>query len=221
MPNHCENDLHITGPADQVAALLAHIGADQTPPKFDFDTLIPYPSPFREMDAEYEIISRAGDAAGDAATGGWPAMDDPDAAQKRVVYRKAQQSAMVSLAQQYRKKWNTDRDGFNSGGYEWRIRHWGTKWGAYDVARRDYDGDVIVTFQTAWSPPALALISALHRLFPQCNLELEYFERGMGYCGGASWWSAEWHDSEDGTPWEAGKVSNEWRSEEYRGCRGG
>lgn len=52
MPNHCENDLYISGPADQVAALLTLIGADQTPPKFDFNALLPYPAKFAERDAE-------------------------------------------------------------------------------------------------------------------------------------------------------------------------
>jgi len=52
MPNHCENDLYISGSDADVAALLALIGADQEPPKFDFNALIHYPEKFRQMDAE-------------------------------------------------------------------------------------------------------------------------------------------------------------------------
>lgn len=54
------------------------------------------------------------------------------------------------------------KDGFNSGGYEWRTENWGTKWGGYEVVRRDYLG-VCVSFQTAWSPPS-PIVIALHKL---------------------------------------------------------
>lgn len=88
------------------------------------------------------------------------------------------------------------KDGFNSGGYEWRIKNWGTKWGAYNVKRRDYGG-VCVTFQSAWSAPA-PVIEALHKLFPKCSLHLEWFERGMEKCGGFSCVSEDaWWDESD------------------------
>lgn len=40
----------------------------------------------------------------------------------------------------YKAKWGTDKNGYNSGGYEWCQDAWGTKWNAYAVARRDYCG---------------------------------------------------------------------------------
>ncbi len=46
MPNWCENDLYIKGPSDQVAALLAAVGADKLPPNFDFEAVLPYPPKF-------------------------------------------------------------------------------------------------------------------------------------------------------------------------------
>lgn len=156
MPNHCHNDLYIDGPKEQVAALLALIGADAEVPAFDFNKVIPMPSQFE------------------------------------------------------------GHDGFNAGGYEWCIANWGTKWGAYNVARRDYGG-ACVTFQTAWGP-SKQVVLALHKLFPLCNLHLEFFERGMEFTGGMSALSEdEWYED---SPWQAGVASSEWNGK-YRGHRGG
>lgn len=59
MPNHCHNDLYISGPTDEVAALLKLVGADQTPPAFDFSAVIPYPENFRKLDEDSKTLGRA------------------------------------------------------------------------------------------------------------------------------------------------------------------
>lgn len=56
MPNHCHNDLWIRGNTEDVANLLAYIGADKEQPAFDFNTLIPYPEKFKQMDQEMEAV---------------------------------------------------------------------------------------------------------------------------------------------------------------------
>lgn len=175
MPNHCENDLYINGPKDQVDALLSLIGADKEQPEFNFEVLIPYPAEFAQRDADARSLSR----------------------------------------EDFLEKYGDNRDGFNSGGYEWRLEHWGTKWGAYDVARRDYGG-VCLSFQTAWSP-APRVIEEMHRKFPALSLSLEYFECGMGFSGGVRFDSEEYADDD----WVAGVPSQQWHSDEYRGTRGG
>lgn len=181
MPNHCHNDLWISGPSEDVAKLLAHIGADKEEPEFDFNTLIPYPERFAQMDSEAEEAIKSPEA--------WEA---------------------------YKAKWGTDRDGYNSGGYEWCHDAWGTKWNAYDVARRDYCG-ICLTFQTAWSPPQPVIV-ALAKMFPTVTLSLEFFERGGAFTGGFTLWSEEdWYEDE---PWQAGMISDEWKGK-YKGQRGG
>lgn len=141
MPNHVENDLYLTGPADEVEALLKRIKADEN--KFDFCTIIPYPKIYADLDEESRTLGY----------------------------------------QEFRKKYGPDaKDGFNSGGYEWCVQNWGTKWNAYHVEVSEGK----ITFQTAWSPP-LPVIRELHRQFPHVTLELEYFERGMGFCGGVTY----------------------------------
>ena len=43
----------------------------------------------------------------------------------------------------------------NSKWYKWAVKHWGTKWNAYDIEITDdsKNGELIYRFQTAWSPP--------------------------------------------------------------------
>jgi len=94
------------------------------------------------------------------------------------------------LAEEQRKLGNyTFQDGFNSGGYEWCRRVWGTKWGIYDCVRsiptsfgKRKKGTVFYTFQSAWSP-ATKIIFAMSQQFPTLNFKLKYYECGMQYKG--------------------------------------
>lgn len=190
MPNHCENDLYIRGIDEEVAAVLALVGADKTEIEFDFNAVIPYPEPFATMDREAEGFS-------------W-----------RIDGRESAEIARAA----YVSKYGHDKDGFNSGGIEWRLNNWGTKWNAYSIVRRDYEG-CCLTFQTAWAPPRQIII-ALGKRFPTVSFALEYFECGMCFCGGFQCLAEdEWYD--EAQPWSAGTVSDEWHLEGYLGRRGG
>ena len=81
------------------------------------------------------------------------------------------------------------KDGFNSGGYEWCVRHWGTKWPACRVeVEGPVTGDdgttleVTYHFDTAWSPPK-PVIERAAKLYPALRFELSYFERGAQFHG--------------------------------------
>lgn len=200
MPNHVENDLYIRGERANVDALLLHIGMYKPKPEFDFNTLIPYPDPFKAMDDDRESIP---DLVG-------VYRDNPE--------YPAMLAARNEAIDAYTAKWATPDDGYNSGGHEWCIKHWGTKWNAYDVARRDYDGSVCITFQTAWSPP-VPIIVELAKRFPTVTLSLEFFEHGMAFAGGFTCQCED--DHYDDEPWKPGKMTDVWETKEYRGHRGG
>ncbi len=71
------------------------------------------------------------------------------------------------------------KDGYNSGGYDWCIQNWGTKWNAYDVGF-SYDS---IYFCTAWSTP-LPIWAELSKRFPDLRLEVEYADEDRGNnCG--------------------------------------
>lgn len=202
MPNYCENDLYIQGARADVDALLLHVGMYKPQPEFDFNTLIPYPDRFRMMDDEAEAFN-------------WektPRLDDPERAFKLAELQK--------LKDAYTAKWGVESDGFNSGGYEWCCEAWGTKWGAGDVARRDYDGRACITFQTAWGPPVPVII-ALAKQFPLVTLTIEYFEHGGQFAGGFQCPSEKDYYDEEKQAWEPGLITDEWECKTYRGVRGG
>jgi len=203
MPNYCENDLWVRGDKADVDALLLHVGMYKPKPEFDFNTVIPYPEKYRQMDDERALF-------------GWeaqPRPDDPERAFKAAELKK--------LEQAYVAKWGTRHDGYNSGGYEWCHATWGTKWNAGDVARRDYDGRICISFQTAWGPP-IPVIIELAKRFPLVTLTIEFFERGMEVIGGFQCPSKDdYYDNEKGIEWEPGIVTDEWEFKGYRGVRGG
>lgn len=99
------------------------------------------------------------------------------------------------------------KDGYNSGGYEWCVENWNTKWNAQNPIMRNLHNRICISFSTAWNPP-IPVIAKLHQLFPQCSLHLEFFECGGAFCGGVSFLN------------EPGKATNKWESK-YLGCRGG
>lgn len=75
------------------------------------------------------------------------------------------------------------KDGFNSGGYEWRIEHWGTKWNADDaeIISADDVGATILFF-TAWAPP-IPIITRISEMFPNAAITMEFAEPLGGYRG--------------------------------------
>lgn len=114
MPNWTENELTITGP--NVQKVLEDIRSNSTTDEdariLDFDRIIPYPKIYKELDGrahEYEQKLLAIDK------------DDPE-----------RQDKLNALAAEYGVEPDAPwlKDGFNSGGYEWRCSQWGSKWNA-------------------------------------------------------------------------------------------
>lgn len=97
-------------------------------------------------------------------------------------------------------------DGFNAGGYDWCIQHWGTKWNVGDTVQlRRFARSVLFTFDTAWSPPT-PIVFALSERFPGFRFSLRYWEGGVGFQGHVVCKDGEVLDEDQ---------------REYRGRRGG
>jgi hypothetical protein len=98
-------------------------------------------------------------------------------------------------------------DGFNNGGYEWRLKNWGCKWNASkpEVYESKSGRYLLYTFDTPWSPPEPVIIEA-SRKFPRLKFRLRYYERAMGFQGKLVV--------------KAGKIIERWQKE-YHGDRGG
>ena len=79
------------------------------------------------------------------------------------------------------------KDGFNSGGYDWCLENWGTKWGIYDAVLVHKHagvrkGSLKYRFNSAWSPP-IPVILAMSKKYPSLKFTLKYYEGGMGFKG--------------------------------------
>ena len=102
--------------------------------------------------------------------------------------------------------------------YDWCCQNWGTKWGAYDVDFTPHTKrGALLSFRSAWSPPADQVFQALSEKFPDLTFEIEYFEGGAAYCGGMTFYAkseCEDYECEFGTP------TSKW-SGDYSGSRGG
>lgn len=64
-------------------------------------------------------------------------------------------------------------------GYDWQIKHWGTKWNACDVGHHDSG---LYSFETAWGP-AEAWMVTMSKQYPKLKFVLSYSEPGMGFMG--------------------------------------
>jgi hypothetical protein len=82
-------------------------------------------------------------------------------------------------------KWGS---GFSSGGYEWCIENWGTKWNAYEVnisnlpPSKRIQAKVLISFCTAWAPPR-PIIEELALQFPTIDIKINYYEMVQAFQG--------------------------------------
>jgi len=75
-------------------------------------------------------------------------------------------------------------DGFNQGGYEWCVDHWGTKWNARSqgaIERRRTPEEATVLFMTAETPP-VPVVKAWSAKYPTLTFSLR-FEDAAGRPG--------------------------------------
>lgn len=104
------------------------------------------------------------------------------------------------------EKGNYDfKSGFDSGGFEWRIKHWGTKWNSID-AYFYYSSSIdkteeelpSITFTTAWSP-SLPVTKAMSAMFPDLTLIHWYAEENMDFSGYCKFMKGKIVEKKDGS----------------------
>jgi hypothetical protein len=161
MPNHCANDFRVHGS-----------------PKL-IEEFIDYAQETREYN--------------DTLTGKKEVQDETISCHRFVPYpqtfRDRDEAARTARAEMEKlpkedQDWGKlPKDGFNSGGYEWCIRYWGTKWGMYDFSKwTRFKRSALIRFQSAWSPP-LPVIHAMSEKFPKLRFTIRYYEKGCAFKG--------------------------------------
>lgn len=157
MPNHVENDLFIRGSKADLQVFketMNSINWIGEKVLLNEDVLIPYPQQFKDMDKAYKEWHRDN------------TIDGTEYGQLK-----------DGVNHQDRPK-----DGFNSGGYEWCVKNWGTKWGFYETTLSESKNSLKYTFKTAWSP-ATPLIHKMGIMFKTLDITLKYYECGMAFKG--------------------------------------
>ena len=66
--------------------------------------------------------------------------------------------------------------------YDWKIKHWGTKWNSSDVQADFMEDRATFFFTTAWSPPE-PIYHALVDKFPNLDIKWHYDEPGCNFSG--------------------------------------
>jgi hypothetical protein len=150
MPNHCSQDLWVTGPTNILKEFKEFAKEVESYEDgsckeilLSANKFIPYPQKFIDIDNHAKIAN-------------------------------LESSTHV-------------KDGFNSGGYEWCIENWGTKWGIYDctIIRENLlkkNGTIMYQFDSAWSP-ANKIILAMAKQYPLLTFKLKYYECGLAFKG--------------------------------------
>ena len=77
--------------------------------------------------------------------------------------------------------------GYRSGGYNWCIENWGTKWEIFDcvIKSENYsknNSKIVYSFNSACSP-ITKVILAMANKYPELTFKLRYYERSMGFKG--------------------------------------
>lgn len=176
MPNWCENDLTIRGKPEEVDKLLAAIksGEGDEEAVIDFDKVLPVP---KELEGIHS---------------GFTTIDGESVRQWRMEGDKTVRVDAATLAKKYGA----------ACGLDWQIHHWGTKWNSCvsrvkKVSKSKKIKSVVLSFNTAWSPPS-PVIEKLAEMFPEVELTLRYYERGMAFKGKEVYEGGKLVDQEDG-----------------------
>ncbi len=164
MPNWCENTLSVSGDKKQIEKFIKFAegnDGDDDGNELSFNKFIPYPEKYAKQDREAHKLEEKVNAMPEAERDMFYALH-----------------GHIS-------------DGYNSGGHQWCVSNWGTKWGACHLNREICaDNSVVYYFDTAWSPPG-PVIKAMIKRFPELCFDLEFREEGTGFKGEAHYVGGE------------------------------
>jgi hypothetical protein len=163
MPNWCENDLWVYGPKKELERLRQFMKGDDG--NLDYNKFIPYPRKFDDI-TEKATIKCVREIE--------PETKDMTDDEVRVYVRISGRS-LKELA-----GWRNE--GYNSGGCDWCIKNWGTKWNASNTTVVTRARSLFVMFTSPWSPPS-PVIKKMGKMFPTLRFIHKYYEQGMAFRG--------------------------------------
>lgn len=201
MPNWCDCELRVYGKKEELKRFIEFAKSKEK--ILDEEKFIPYPKKFKDMDKKAKMAEN-NSAEQDKVNTELKRKDLTDIERAKLL-KKKKRLEIFAIENMLKEK--VIKDGFNSGGYDWCVQNYGTKWGLCDVVLVEQtDKRLFYSTQTAWSPPTPIIIK-MGELFNKLKFNLRYYEGGMGYKGVLKI--------------EKGKVIEHKESNQYRGGRGG
>jgi hypothetical protein len=195
MPNHVSHICAVTGPAEDLLRFKAELFGACTPNElFDFGRIIPMPDILKGSDesstAEFGlqlVIARASNthsffdkniAIPDVH---WARMCEETGATHAGEVASRYLGAHPDWEEAGTKRLHAIAETGFAGWHSWAIANWGTKWGSYSVAIKDWTPEhLIFEFQTAWSFPA-PIFDALTARYPTLTFDLKVFDEGWNF----------------------------------------
>jgi hypothetical protein len=167
MPNHCSNNLTVTG---NKTKLKEFYETSKTKDEvLSFNKTIPIPDEIKDMASPVSIVSKK---------------EYIKAKIKRRIEEKKGKKPLGGLPMtKKRHKELINKYGFDNW-YDWSLANWGTKWDAYETYCEKSIKELFYTFDTAWSPP-VNWLEKVSKKYPKLRFTLEYREGGAGFEGAA------------------------------------
>lgn len=198
MPNHVRNIIAFSGPEEEIERVKREIAAPGREGEadyiLDFNALVPMPEDLAIVSGSATRISLA--AAEYLETGKLEADDgglirlakdyaalmetDPKRAPAgfsdylRELSASKDSPLDLTLGEKARK--NIERYGCPTW-YEWRNRHWGTKWNSYDCSENP-ENPREISFSTAWAPP-VPVFEKLAARYPEIAFSVKSSDEGI------------------------------------------
>jgi hypothetical protein len=186
--------------------------------KFDFNLVIPQPEALVVDDVDMEVILIAEIAMGkidfnasEPAGGRVAALDRKDygslsqllhvnSATRALLERKLANQLDDRRYGQFLACLNSIRATGCASWYDWNVKHWGTKWNAYNCKRV---GPTVCVFETAWRSPQPVVCKVFQS--HNCDMLHEWADEDTGrnvgrvtYAAGHSPVSEEWSNTKEG-----------------------
>lgn len=143
MPNHVLTILEIFGPVDQVQKFIED--SSRLEGRFSFEALMPMPEELRGTASPATIMTQEE----------IDRMDPRDLEFQKPI---TQEKSDYLISKYGANNW-----------YDWRLKNYGTKWGAYDVGEWGHNlGNAKISYCTAWCPAT--------EFYQQISMRAEYDE---------------------------------------------
>lgn len=190
MPNHIQNKLAVTGKTEEVEKFLESIKGEKE--VIDFNKIEPMPSILKDT----EESSRTNNAIFYYLS----VTNKKEYINKMLRYSdiytmdrfaKNTEKELQEYLEIGEKYFKIYKETNSTTWYDWSLKHWGTKWNAYDTFADDITrniadkskSSVILFFQTAWCGVP-ELIEKMVNMFPELYFEYLYADEDMTYnCG--------------------------------------